>query len=135
MAYQAALDQQNEAALECFIQLPVSREMIQHLALMASQVIRCEATIVNGLPTPPATPPAAVAADLSLPSVETFIASLVDRSHVQVSTLMTSLVYLSRLKARLPPMAKGMRCTVHRIFLASLILAAKNLNDSSPKNK
>jgi len=32
-------------------------------------------------------------------------------------------------------MAKGMRCTVHRIFLASLILAAKNLNDSSPKNK
>jgi hypothetical protein len=28
-----------------------------------------------------------------------------------------------------------MKCTAHRIFLASLILAAKNLNDSSPKNK
>ena len=28
-----------------------------------------------------------------------------------------------------------MKCTSHRIFLASLILAAKNLNDSSPKNK
>jgi len=48
---------------------------------------------------------------------------------------MSSLVYLSRLQQRLPPVAKGMRCTVHRIFLASLILAAKNLNDSSPKNK
>jgi hypothetical protein len=48
---------------------------------------------------------------------------------------MTSLVYLARLKTRLPAVAKGMRCTVHRIFLASLILAAKNLNDSSPKNK
>jgi G1/S-specific cyclin PLC1 len=48
---------------------------------------------------------------------------------------MTSLVYLDRLKAKLPAVAKGMRCTVHRIFLASLILAAKNLNDSSPKNK
>jgi hypothetical protein len=48
---------------------------------------------------------------------------------------MSSLVYLGRLRARLPPVAKGMRCTVHRIFLASLILAAKNLNDSSPKNK
>jgi len=48
---------------------------------------------------------------------------------------MSSLVYLSRLRSRLPPVAKGMRCTVHRIFLAALILAAKNLNDSSPKNK
>jgi G1/S-specific cyclin PLC1 len=28
-----------------------------------------------------------------------------------------------------------LKCTVHRIFLAALILAAKNLNDSSPKNK
>jgi hypothetical protein len=71
----------------------------------------------------------------ALPSIEAFIASLVARSQVHVSTLMSSLVYLGRLRSRLPPVAKGMRCTVHRIFLASLILAAKNLNDSSPKNK
>lgn len=32
-------------------------------------------------------------------------------------------------------MAKGLRCTTHRIFLAALILSAKYLNDSSPKNK
>jgi len=48
---------------------------------------------------------------------------------------MTSLVYLERLKQKLPPVAKGLRCTVHRIFLAALILSAKFLNDSSPKNK
>jgi hypothetical protein len=48
---------------------------------------------------------------------------------------MTSLVYLARLQQRLPTVAKGMACTLHRIFLAALILAAKNLNDSSPKNK
>ena len=140
----AVSTQLNAAALEHFIQLPVSRSMVSYLAQKAGQVIKCgneplrtEKTLP---PTPPATPPldgerASEPQQPNLPSVEEFIQSLVDRSHVQVPTLMSSLVYLSRLQARLPPVAKGMRCTVHRIFLASLILAAKNLNDSSPKNK
>jgi G1/S-specific cyclin PLC1 len=67
--------------------------------------------------------------------LEEFITQLVVSSNVQVPTLMSTVVYLSRLKARLQPLANGLRCTTHRIFLASLILAAKYLNDSSPKNK
>ncbi|MCJ1438802.1 hypothetical protein MMC27_008192 [Xylographa pallens] len=135
---------QNKVALDYFVQLPVSRSMVSYLAQKASEVIRCGPTPLrtdkNLPPTPPSTPPTADSEPASphpaaLPSLEEFIQSLIDRSHVQVPTLMSSLVYLSRLQARLPPVAKGMRCTVHRIFLASLILAAKNLNDSSPKNK
>ncbi|KAI1958120.1 PHO85 cyclin-1 [Ophidiomyces ophidiicola] len=129
-------------AMNEFIMTPVSREMISYLAQKASQVLRCEddvmpSTYNKAQPlTPPHSPTQdAAAATPRIPSVEEFIRNIVKRSHVEVPTLMTSLVFLARLRAKLPPMSKGMRCTPHRIFLASLILAAKNINDSSPKNK
>ncbi|KAK1771888.1 hypothetical protein QBC33DRAFT_170665 [Phialemonium atrogriseum] len=141
----------NAAALDNFVYQPVSRSMITYLAEAAHQVIQCDPTMMPPPtsdaartpsrtelpPTPPRSPPprAVRSDDGSLPSLEEFITQLVVSSNVQVPTLMSTLVYLNRLKSRLQPMAKGLRCTTHRILLASLILAAKYLNDSSPKNK
>ncbi|KAI3324378.1 cyclin [Xylariaceae sp. AK1471] len=138
------MDELNAAALEQFIHSPVSHTMISYLAEAASNVIQCDPNMMPPPPqyqtqyaTPPRTPsPKAIQCnDSGLPTLEEFIAQLVVSSNVQVPTLMSTLVYLTRLKSRLQPMAKGLRCTTHRIFLAALILSAKYLNDSSPKNK
>lgn len=133
----------NAAALEHFVYKPVSPAMIQYLAQAARDVIQCDPNMMpppahkSQYPSPPRTPsPKAVRVyDSGLPTLEEFITQLVRSSNVQVPTLMSTLVYLTRLRSRLQPMAKGLRCTTHRIFLAALILAAKYLNDSSPKNK
>ncbi|KAK4151642.1 hypothetical protein C8A00DRAFT_16964 [Chaetomidium leptoderma] len=135
----------NAAALENFVYQPVDKEMIRYLAKAAANVIQCDPSMMPPpaqasrarQPSPPREPsPRTVKnSDGALPSIEEFITQLVISSNVQVPTLMSSLVYLGRLKSRLQPMAKGLRCTTHRIFLAALILAAKYLNDSSPKNK
>ncbi|KAI1321232.1 cyclin [Xylariaceae sp. FL0255] len=138
------MEELNAHALEQFIHTPVSHDMIRYLAEAASGVIQCDPTMMpppaeyrTRQPTPPRTPsPQAIRCDdSSLPTLEEFITQLVVSSNVQVPTLMSTLVYLTKLKSRLQPMAKGLRCTTHRIFLAALILSAKYLNDSSPKNK
>jgi PHO85 cyclin-1 len=139
------IDELNKVALEQFVYQPVSRDMIAYLATAANNVISCDSTLMppapvesrNLPPTPPKSPePRTVRSeDGALPTLEEFITQLVVSSNVQVPTLMSTLVYLNRLKSKLQPMARGLRCTTHRIFLASLILAAKYLNDSSPKNK
>ncbi|EGV64098.1 PHO85 interacting cyclin [Yamadazyma tenuis] len=68
-------------------------------------------------------------------SLASFIKNLIKYSNVQTPTLMATLIYLNKLRNLLPANAIGMETTRHRIFLSSLILSAKCLNDSSPLNK
>lgn len=69
-----------------------------------------------------------------LPTLEQFIAAVVDKSHVHTPTLLCTLIYLDRLGRCLPPGAHGLPCTRHRVFLAALIISAKYLNDCAPQN-
>ena len=66
----------------------------------------------EGLPTPPNTPHKNKAGFTSeqtkgLPSLEDFITHVVRKANVRVPTLLTTLIYFERLRAKLPRVAKG----------------------------
>lgn len=104
----------------CPSQIPLSSSLISYLAQKSAQAVPLCTLRTRGT---------------ALPSIFCFIESVVRNSFVPVPTLVTSLVYLRRLQSQLPPNRKSMPSTVHRVFLAALILAAKYLNDTSPTNK
>ncbi|KAG7193382.1 uncharacterized protein KQ657_000800 [Scheffersomyces spartinae] len=112
-------------ALKVFVTQPVTQEMLHKVVVTTLQVLPCKESKTYS---------AADNSEKPLPSLMTFLSKLVRYTNVYTGTLMATLVYLNRLKLKLPKTAQGLPCTRHRILLSCLILAAKNLNDSSPKN-
>ena len=93
----------------------VTYEMVIYVA---EQVIRAlplvddPEPLAGALPTPPQTPLKQTfmddEGDSKLPKLHDFIASIVDASHVQIPVLLCTVLFLDRLRTRLPDMAKGM---------------------------
>lgn len=113
-------------ALQVFISTPVTQDMIHKIVVSTLQVLPCKDSkkqtyTANGEVR-------------QLPSLMTFLTKLVRYTNVYTGTLMATLVYLDKLKLRLPKSAQGLPCTRHRILLSCLILLSKFHNDSLPKN-
>ncbi|KOG96889.1 PHO85 cyclin-1 [Saccharomyces pastorianus] len=115
-------------ALHILLKSPVTDDIIKFLTDTTLRVLPS-----SNYPTPPCSPGGKPVA--RLPSLMTFITRLVRYTNVYTPTLLTAVCYLNKLKRILPKDATGLPSTIHRIFLACLILSAKFHNDSSPLNK
>ncbi|CAB4256787.1 similar to Saccharomyces cerevisiae YNL289W PCL1 Cyclin, interacts with cyclin-dependent kinase Pho85p [Maudiozyma barnettii] len=113
-------------ALNILMKSPVTDDMIQFLTHATLQVMPNN----TAYPSPPGSPKKS-----RLPSLRTFITKLVRYTNVYTPTLLSAVCYLNKLKRILPKDAKGLPSTIHRLFLACLIISAKFHNDSTPLNK
>ncbi|KAL6937765.1 hypothetical protein ACO0RG_004288 [Hanseniaspora osmophila] len=123
-------------ALKLFLRKKVDETMIQYLAYHTNKIIKIESEDVeednkNG----ESCASSSQKRESAIPSLENFIKGLIIGSNVQTTTLMSTVVLLKRLQKIIPKNVYGIETTRHRIFIGSLIIVAKMLNDSSPLNK
>lgn len=131
-----------------FLQISVSPEMICYLAQKVSKVAErnpCQQNFIEPLGQDPNLIASGqhlektyIVQRLSLsdgrsrPALDYFISTVVRKANIQAPILLTTLLYISRLRSKLP---RGIRYTPHIIFLACLILSEKFLDDSCLYNR
>ena len=129
------LDNFNAHAFWDLVRLPISAEMVFYISEVSAGILYCNPNLkfTHGRTQQSST--STSPAD-SFPNLFQFITRLIHAAKVPTPTLISTLVYLRRLKTRLSQYSfYGVRCTAHRIFLTALILTSKYLNDQSPSNK
>lgn len=109
-----------EEALMNLLYEPVTGSMVTHVAQAA------RGFVPNIVSTDTEKPP---------PDLEVFINSVISASKVGTLPLLVAFVYIARAKSKLGPANYGIPTTPHRIFLASLIVSVKFLEDGTHKNK
>lgn len=65
-----------------------------------------------------------------LPPLNEFIATVFERSQLPPCVCLVSLIYLQRLKMRLPRHARGDVDTPYRLFLAAILTASKFMSET-----
>ncbi|KAG1055074.1 hypothetical protein G6F43_002960 [Rhizopus delemar] len=123
------------------IKNPVSSHLLDYITIQFESIIPCVGEDYFSakkrtqsphqlLPSPPLT-----SSDSTIIPLRSFIESIVTKSNTTTGTLISTLSYAKRLKNLLSRTSKGMECTRHRIFLATIIITTKYLHDSAIKNK
>lgn len=120
----------NATAFRYLVSQPIRPEMIDHIVTAASGVLWCNPAMKHPDGITQVQP-----FTNRLPPLGTFIVRLIRASGISTGTLVTTVVYLARLKKRLSPTITGSRCSAHRIFLSVLILTCKYLHDVNPTSK
>ncbi|KAG0374085.1 hypothetical protein BGX24_010849 [Mortierella sp. AD032] len=121
--------------LEKLFLSPVNTEMVEFVADYATKVL-------DSIQPPAPMNASAISAitddsasSSALPATIDFIKDLLQNSKVPARCLLSSLVYIQRLKEKLAAIECILNCSHHRVFLACLILASKNLSDGCPWNR
>lgn len=110
-------------AVEQFIQAPVNQDLAHQVVVKTLQIIPCDNS-----------DPKLIMESKKLPSLLKFLNRLITCLNLNNGILMFTIVYLNRLKSKLPNNCKGLPSTRHRILLSCLILSIKFNNDFSLKN-
>jgi hypothetical protein len=116
-----------EAAIRHTMRLSATPNFVSHVAEKATLVVRRNLH--------PLSYHSFHNSESGIPSVTTFADNVSGNSRVRMPTMTTSLACLGRLRLCLSPTTKGNLTSTYRLFLAALILAANNLNDTSPTYK